>query len=472
MTTNSKKGACSANVQAAKANCLKHNRRDENSVKIPTYVNPHLSHLNHIIFEDDMIKGRASIVPLVKRAELLYTQKTGQKCQKSFVPFREDCLSLPDRGDVTDAQLMAYKAKVEKEIGWKVIGMYYHKDEGYVGSKFIEGDDAFKTNYHVHVIYSCQDQETGKAIRPKRNYFSLRQDWLSAATGMERGNPASQTGRGRRSAMQQRIESQEQRIDELERIAKLQEEKHLGELEKVVKEKIAVETERDKLQEQIITLNLKKAGKEKMLGLFGQSSKDKEISRLEAQISGEPMRTAEAVAKGRAEERAAVIAEIKTTANIKIKQDGSETAKDIGLSWRKNFDARKKLESELVKSEQSTAQAVAKVEKKVEKARKETDMWKGRFADIWPSALKAIEAIVTRVNSTWQNLFTVDQVKDIDAAMKDAVNINDRIKRGKQLVDYARPEFTRNEGDVAKQVEDIALNGLNVQKLGIVMSRS
>ena len=227
MAKGSKKGACSANVQPAKMNCLEHNRRNGQSDKhVPSYVNPHLSDQNHTIFEDDMIKGRKSIVPFVKRAELLYTEKTGQKCQKSFVPFREDVLSLPGRGDITDEQIMNYLKEVESKYHIKPIGAWYHKDEGHVHSKYIEGDENFELNYHVHVLYSCQDPETGQSIKLPRSFYNLRQDFLANATGMERGNPASETGISRRSALQQRIHAQEARIDELERLAKYREDLH------------------------------------------------------------------------------------------------------------------------------------------------------------------------------------------------------------------------------------------------------
>lgn len=211
MAKGSKKGACSAHVEKAKANCLKHDRREGN---VPSYVNPHLTQNNRIVFEDEMIKGRKSIMPLVHRAEKLYTEKTGQKCQAKFAPFREDVLKL--KQGITDEQLMNFKDTVECETGWKVIGIYLHQDEGHVHSKYLEGDEDFAINYHAHVLYSCQDQETGLAIRHGRNYFRLRQDWLAAATGMERGNPASETGRNHRSSQEQRIHAQEQRIAQLE----------------------------------------------------------------------------------------------------------------------------------------------------------------------------------------------------------------------------------------------------------------
>lgn len=210
----SKKGACSSNTQTAKANCLAHNRRDNSTEKVPSYVNKNRSHLNRIIFEDDIIKRRKSIVPLVHAAEKLYTEKTGQKCQKSFAPFREACLHLKE--GITNEQLMDFKAKVEQETKWKVIGIYLHEDEGHAKSKYIEGEEGFEINHHAHVLFSCQDLNTGKAIRADRKKLSKMQDILAEATGMERGNKASETGRRHRSAMEQRLYAQEQRIAELE----------------------------------------------------------------------------------------------------------------------------------------------------------------------------------------------------------------------------------------------------------------
>lgn len=210
----SKKGACSSNTQTAKANCLAHNRRDNSTEKVPSYVNQNRSHLNRTIFEDELIKGRKSIVPLIHAAEKLYTEKTGQKCQKSFAPFREACLHLKE--GITDEQLMDFKSKVERETEWKVIGIWLHEDEGHAKSKYIEGEEGFEINHHAHVLFSCQDLTTGKAIRADRKKLSKMQDILAEATGMERGNKASETGRRHRSAMEQRIYIQEQRIAELE----------------------------------------------------------------------------------------------------------------------------------------------------------------------------------------------------------------------------------------------------------------
>ena len=243
----SKKGACSSHTQSVKGNCLQHARREGN---IPSYVNPHLSGSNRTVFESDDIRSRKSILPFLHRAEKLYAEKTGQKVQKSFTPFRESCLVL--REGITDQQLLAFKEAAEKLTGWRCMGIWLHQDEGHYHSKYIEGDDSFAINYHAHVLWDCQDHSTGKAIRCDRKKLSAMQDLLSKATGMDRGNLAKDTGKKGRSAREQRIASQEQRIASLD-VTKARKEAAVGAI---------------------------KAVGETLKGLVGQSSKDKEIVAL------------------------------------------------------------------------------------------------------------------------------------------------------------------------------------------------
>ncbi len=280
MAKGSKKGACSSNTQSAKANCLAHDRR---SGKVPSYVNPNLSHTNRIVFEDEMIRGRKSIVPLVHQAEKLYTEKTGQKVQASFAAFRESCLTL--REGITDEQLLKFKAEAERLTGWKCIGIYLHQDEGHVHSKYIEGDEAFVINYHAHVLWDCQDHLTGKSIKCKRAHLSQMQDLLSAATGMERGNKASETGLRHRSALQQRIDAQEERIAQLERISKTKDDE-IAAKDAAIKEK---DQEIEKLSRAAAakdaTIQSLKAAASWVKGKLNLSDKDEIIKAQEAKIA-------------------------------------------------------------------------------------------------------------------------------------------------------------------------------------------
>ena len=250
----SKKGACSSHTQSAKGNCLQHARREG---RIPSYVNPHLSGSNRTVFEADDIRGRKSILPFVHRAEKLYTEKTGQKVQKSCAPFRESCLVL--RNGVTDQQLLDFKESAEKLTGWKCVGIWLHQDEGHYNSKYIEGDENFAINYHAHVLWDCQDHVTGKAVRCDRKKLSAMQDLLAKATGMKRGNYAKDTGKKGRSAREQRIAAQEQRIAALD-------------VSKARKE---------------AAVSSAKAVGEAIKGLVGQSSKDKEIKALQSDLDRE-----------------------------------------------------------------------------------------------------------------------------------------------------------------------------------------
>ncbi len=280
MAKSSKKGACSAHTVAAKGNCLQHARREG---KIPSYVNPHLTHMNRTVFEDPSISRRKSIIPLKRAAERNYKAKTGQKCQKSFAPFRETCLVV--RADVTDEQLKLFKKWTEQLTGWTGLGMWLHLDEGHKKSKYIEGDEGFKLNVHVHALWRCVDPATGKAIRCDRTILSKMQDLLAKATGMERGNRASETGRRGRSAKEERILQQEQRIAQLDaKITQLKEEND------------RLQGENQELRKENARLKVAKAVKSKVLSIVGSSRIDEledELKRMDGMLQ----QTAKAKAK-------------------------------------------------------------------------------------------------------------------------------------------------------------------------------
>lgn len=447
MAKGSKKGACSARIEAAKSGCLAHNRRDAG--RVPSYVNQNLTHLNHTIFEHEAIKDVKTLAPLIKKAEALYVEKVGQKCQKSFTPYREDVLSLPGRGDITDEQIKAYIRKAEAETGWTAMGAWYHKDEGYKGSKWIEGNEDFKVNYHVHVLWYCQDPETGKACRNDRKFFSLRQDFLAGATGMERGNKVKDTHIKGRTAAEQRIYAQEKRA------------------------------------EQIVT-NAQEQAKDII-----SEAKSSLVSRAASAVG-----IGSKVTKARQQEREAVMDEIREASNLRINKEGRErdTPQEVGNALRLVYRDNKQLKRDIeaVKTESANKdktitnansqiasmksahkraldaareEAEREAKRKVEAANKELLRLRTLVFKLWPSAAKAVAAIVAKVNSTWQVLFTADQVKAIDTAMIDARDTKERIEWGKDLLTIARPDFTRPDKDIDEQVEAIARNGQNVQKV-------
>ena len=379
----SKKGACSSNTQTAKANCLAHNRRDNSTEKVPSYVNQNRSHLNRTIFEDELIKGRKSIVPLIHAAEKLYTEKIGQKCQKSFAPFREACLHLKE--GITDEQLMDFKSKVERETEWKVIGIWLHEDEGHAKSKYIEGEEGFEINHHAHVLFSCQDLTTGKAIRADRKKLSKMQDILAEATGMERGNKASETGRRHRSAMEQRIYIQEQRIAELEECTREMETEMavVEEKRKELWKEFSFVSKKNKEQSSILysktkeleKVNLSLSDGRKELSTIKSSieeinalktQKNDEIRDLERRIEErkeklrrEPLEITTAKQQGREEGRKMAVSEILNTAGLRFGDNAAVTTEMVGKDWRKKFDQAKESEQDKMQKAYSLFQYVA-----------------------------------------------------------------------------------------------------------------
>ena len=181
---------------------------------MPSYVNPHLTHLNREVYSDPSIVGCKSLVPLITKAEKEYQEKVGQKCQKTFTPFRESVLVI--KPDTSDLQLRDFARKAEELTGWRCLGIWVHQDEGHAKSRYIEGEEGFAINHHAHILWDCQDHSTGRIVRIERNTLSKMQDLLAEATGMERGNLAEDTGRKHRSALEQRITAQEAKIAELE----------------------------------------------------------------------------------------------------------------------------------------------------------------------------------------------------------------------------------------------------------------
>ena len=297
---------------------MQHARREG---YIPSYVNSHLTANNRTVYEDDFIRGRKSILPFIRQAEKLYSEKTGQKVQKSFTPFRESCLVL--RKGITDQQLLDFKESAEKLLGWKCVGIWLHQDEGHYHSKFIEGDDSFAINYHAHILWDCQDHSTGKAVRCDRKKLSAMQDLLAKATGMERGNYAKDTGKKRRSAMEQRIAAQERRIASL----------NVNQARKEV------------------AISSAKAIGEAIRGWVGKSSKDKEISDLKREnekIQGENEKTKELFSSTvqRKDREIASLRQKLSITECKLRESDEQKKKWIEISdrYKQKIDAMDKYE--------------------------------------------------------------------------------------------------------------------------------
>lgn len=429
----SKKGACSSNTQTAKGNCLEHNRRNEEYEKVPSYVNKELTENNRTVFEDAMIKDRKSIVPLIRQAEKLYTEKTGQKCQKSFAPFREACLHLKE--GITDTQLMDFKGKVEELTGWKVVGIWLHEDEGHARSKYIEGDTKFEINHHAHVLFSCQDINTGKAIRNDRRKLSKMQDVLAECVGMERGYKASETGIRHRDTMQQRIAAQEEKIEKLEEQLKSMN------VAKARKE-AAIE----------IAKNAPKTVQEGIKSIFGMSTKDKKIEALETALNAQERKVFDLRS-----ERIGLL---------------SEAAKKAEKAFEeKEMDYQRRVNNAEYAKEELKEYA-KKATKEAEDMKKFGVFFERLFIELWKEAEEAVQAIVDFANDNFRRSFTQTEMVAIDNALGDRPKAERRIL-GVKLIAMAKKRLTplvQQRLDIIRQDID-AIAKKEIQSLGRSESR-
>lgn len=208
--TKSKKGATSSHTIAAKGGCLQHNRRTQLSQN----VYPERTKLN-TSWESDTIKNRKQLRGLKERAEKLYTEKTGQKCQKSFAPYKESCVVINDSSTLEEAK--AFALMVEEGIpGIECLGIWIHKDEGHYKSKYTEGDRDFQCNVHAHFLWYCQNPNTGKAIPIKRQDMRNMQDWAAKAFGMERGTPVTETKAKHMQMTDYKLQAMEKQLDDMQ----------------------------------------------------------------------------------------------------------------------------------------------------------------------------------------------------------------------------------------------------------------
>lgn len=467
MPRESKKGACSSHTVKAKANCLQHVRRDYKEGCLPSYINPHLTCQNRTIYEDEMIKGRKSIYPLIKRAETNYTEKTGQKCQATFAPFREAVLVV--KADVTNEQILKFKEDSEKETGWKCIGLWLHLDEGYVHSKYIEGDTDFKQNVHVHCLYDCVDHATGKAIRSGRDKLSHMQDILANATGMERGYYAWETGRKHRKSAEERAFKQEARAEVMDKVL-AQKQSEINDLVKattVPEEDMEVltidkfsfckagDSEKKPLTIEDLFIDTQKAIDEELtkpIPTFGQKEwreeRLKEIRKL--------LRRLQNMLKSIGELQKESIAKVRQS----MYRDAKRMAAEAIVTKQENErleNENRSLDKEAVAREQSkTNEAI--VQREIQKARadkaeqllrdsnhivEENTILKTRLLNLKTGMFElydsntqnAINAIIERCNA---GRFTVEQKKRIDAALSQEKTIDGKISVGKNLVNIAR----------------------------------
>lgn len=118
---------------------------------------------------------------LKAEAEHNYTERTGQKMQKSTVLLKEAIVNLEAHHTLKDLQPII---KELEGYGFTVLQSSIHRDEGFLN------DDTKEKNYHAHITMFNLDPETGKSVKLGKNYrqeLSKLQTLTANTLGMERG---------------------------------------------------------------------------------------------------------------------------------------------------------------------------------------------------------------------------------------------------------------------------------------------
>lgn len=140
------------------------------------YIRPELSYRNEQWSE-------MKIADVLEDIREKYRQHTGQSMQKKATPIREGVVVIED--GTTLRQLQDFAERIEERFGIHTFQIYTHKDEG--ASVWNGNAEAWKPNYHAHMIFDWTDGETGRTRKLNKQDMAEMQTMLAECLGMERG---------------------------------------------------------------------------------------------------------------------------------------------------------------------------------------------------------------------------------------------------------------------------------------------
>lgn len=163
----------SINVKACNiGSAERHNLRS----KELDYIRPELSYRNEQWSE-------MNIADVLEDIREKYKRHTGQSMQKKATPIREGVVVIED--GTTLRQLQDFAERIEERFGIHTFQIYTHKDEG--ASVWNGNAEAWKPNYHAHMIFDWTDGETGRTRKLNKQDMAEMQTMLAECLGMERG---------------------------------------------------------------------------------------------------------------------------------------------------------------------------------------------------------------------------------------------------------------------------------------------
>jgi hypothetical protein len=379
----------SIHVQPVKGGSEQHNKRE----KELDYIRPELSHLNEY-WEKDTQTAR------LENIKSRYLKSTGQKMQAKATPIREAVVVI--KSETTMEDLKKLSNAYRQRFGIDTFQIAIHKDEGYPKGEW-------KPNLHAHLVFDWTNQETGKSLKLNRQDMVEMQTITAEVLQMDRGVSSDKQ---HLTAQQYKSFAEEAKLKQLEEEKARKEKQMKDELErfKVAKarKEAAIETAK--------TLS------EGVKGIFGQSSKDKEIKALRKQINDLQQLQINSKAQS-----------IQTIGQIQQEAQKAVNAKEREYSAAL-ADARRQRD-EAYKQTKISSQSI-----KTQKKR--GDMLQDIVFSLWEAAVDAVNVLCRYLSLPHLNVdFSREDIAKIEKAMRGASSIEEREERGRCLVKLAHAQY-------------------------------
>ena len=379
----------SIHVQPVKGGSEQHNKRE----KELDYIRPELSHLNEY-WEKDTQTDR------LENIKSRYLKSTGQKMQSKATPIREAVVVI--KSETTMEDLKKLSDAYLQRFGIDTFQIAIHKDEGYPKGEW-------KPNLHAHLVLDWTNQETGKSLKLNRQDMVEMQTITAEVLQMDRGVSSDKQ---HLTAQQYKSFAEEAKLKKLEEERARKEKQMKDELERF---KIA-KARKDAAIETAKTLS------EGVKGIFGQSSKDKEIKALRKQMNDLQQLQINSKAQS-----------IQTIGQIQQEAQKAVNAKEREYSAAL-ADARRQRD-EAYKQTKISSQSI-----KTQKKR--GDMLQDIVFSLWEAAVDAVNVLCRYLSLPHLNVdFSREDIAKIEKAMMGASSIEEREERGRCLVKLAHAQY-------------------------------
>ena len=379
----------SIHVQPVKGGSEQHNKRE----KELDYIRPELSHLNEY-WEKDTQTDR------LENIKSRYLKSTGQKMQAKATPIREAVVVI--KSETTMEDLKRLSDAYLQRFGIDTFQIAIHKDEGYPKGEW-------KPNLHAHLVLDWTNQETGKSLKLNRQDMVEMQTITAEVLQMDRGVSSDKQ---HLTAQQYKSFAEEAKLKKLEEERARKEKQMKDELERF---KVA-KARKDAAIETAKTLS------EGVKGIFGQSSKDKEIKALRKQINDLQQLQINSKAQS-----------IQTIGQIQQEAQKAVNAKEREYSAAL-ADARRQRD-EAYKQTKISSQSI-----KTQKKR--GDMLQDIVFSLWEAAVDAVNVLCRYLSLPHLNVdFSREDIAKIEKAMMGASSIEEREERGRCLVKLAHAQY-------------------------------